>query len=52
MILTDVMFRYFYKTIICHLVDAWSRPEVSDRLKTHLMLFVPGVSCYLPIFML
>ena len=35
--------RTLYQKLICILVDAWSRTEVSDRLKSHLLVLTPEV---------
>ena len=37
------MSRTLYDKIICQLVDAWARTEVSDQLREHLILFKPMV---------
>jgi hypothetical protein len=40
-----------YEKLICILVDAWSRTEVSDRLREHLLIFKPGVGFSSPFFL-
>jgi hypothetical protein len=46
--------RTLYEKLICDLVDAWSRTEVSDKLREHLLILKPGVRfsfpfCFLPL---
>lgn len=42
--------RTLYRKLICTLVDAWSRTEVSDRLKPHLLVLSPEVCALISSF--